>query len=98
MGGLLIFAGAILLFMMARRRKNNSQHNFGNEKSELPGSGSQSEKLELAANHYRGSSVDTHKSELSPDGQVLELEDPNGVQRKGTGLSETGVNTPHPGR
>ncbi|KAF7198343.1 hypothetical protein HII31_00082 [Pseudocercospora fuligena] len=102
-GGLLIIAGAVFLFLMMRRRKSAKPDN---EKSELPGGGyyANEKKGELSGDYHRGASVDTtgRKSELSPDGQINELENNNNyngtINRGSTNLSEMGPNTPHPGR
>ncbi|KXT08291.1 hypothetical protein AC579_4609 [Pseudocercospora musae] len=98
-GGLLIVSGAIFLTM--KRRKSAKPYN---EKSELPGGGyyAKERKGELSGDYHRGASVDTtgRKSELSPDGQINELEnnnDYNGtIHRGSTNVSEMEPNTPHP--
>ena len=89
---LLLIAGAAWFFL---RRRKNQQH-VDREKAELDGStqygsgqyekselsGNQYEKSELSGNLYRGSSTATtdHKSQVSPEHQIVEMESPGEVQ------------------
>lgn len=97
--GLLLIAGAVFFYL--RRRRNQTQNVA--EKSELDGYGMPyNEKSELGNGPYRGASVHTsgQKSELSPDREILEMENSNeynGAANRGTGFQELEGETPHSG-